>query len=89
MLPKNLVKLFRPGGVYGQGRPPINPGYGEGGIYPGGNRPDAGILTGPIPSWVKEGPFREFDHCKCSERFNCQSPGISYVSIKSIYLFRY
>ncbi|KAG5880695.1 hypothetical protein JTB14_024267 [Gonioctena quinquepunctata] len=68
---------FRPGGVYGQNN--VGSGYGQGqGNYHTDDRPIPEILTGPIPSWEKEGPFKEFDRCKCTEKFNCNSPGISY-----------
>ncbi|EFA08446.1 uncharacterized protein LOC103313770 [Tribolium castaneum] len=60
----------RPGGVYGQ----IGGTYGQGHPY----SPETGVLTGPVPSWVKEGPYKNFDKCKCTEKFNCNSPGISY-----------
>ncbi|XP_030755243.1 uncharacterized protein LOC115881749 [Sitophilus oryzae] len=69
-LPEN-----RPGGVYNN----INrPSYGGSGPYIPEGDESPGILTGPVPSWVKEGPFKEFDKCKCTEKFNCNSPGISY-----------
>ncbi|XP_044763248.1 uncharacterized protein LOC123320123 [Coccinella septempunctata] len=72
-----LIQNNRPGGLYGNG----GGGYGRpvpsDGYYP--NDPsDPGVLTGPIPSWVKEGPFKNYDTCKCTEKFNCRSPGISY-----------
>ncbi|XP_066262123.1 uncharacterized protein [Euwallacea similis] len=64
----------RPGGVYG-GTAPFKPAYGGLGPY----RPEASApLTGPVPSWVQEGPIKNFDKCKCAEKFNCNSPGISY-----------
>ncbi|XP_045465622.1 translation initiation factor IF-2-like isoform X3 [Harmonia axyridis] len=70
-----IIQSNRPGGLYGNngyGRPNPSTGY-----YP--NDPaDPGVLTGPIPSWVKEGPFKNYDTCKCTEKFNCRSPGISY-----------
>lgn len=59
-------------------------GYGQqqnAGYYPQGGQGGPGILTGPVPSWVPQGPFKNFDKCKCTERFNCPSPGISYVSL--------
>lgn len=64
--------MFRPGGVYGNGAN-VAGGYGNGGQYPA-------ILTGPVPSWAQEQPIKDFDRCKCAEKFNCNSPGISYVS---------
>lgn len=65
----------RPGGIYGGvAEPTGNYGLGGGNNY----NPEQGILTGPVPSWVKEGPYKEFDRCKCTEKFNCNSPGISY-----------
>lgn len=67
--------FLRPGGVYNQGAG-IYDGYGHGGQHPG-------ILTGPVPSWVKESPIKDFDKCKCAEKFNCNSPGISYVYIST------
>ncbi|ENN73966.1 hypothetical protein D910_11364 [Dendroctonus ponderosae] len=65
----------RPGGVYAGG---INrPNYGgQAQYHPEEANP--GVLTGPVPSWVKQGPIKNFDKCKCSEKFNCNSPGISY-----------
>ncbi|KAL3270484.1 hypothetical protein HHI36_021027 [Cryptolaemus montrouzieri] len=73
-----FVGPHRPGGVYGNNQFPQG-GYGQGGAL---GRPDVhgdqGILTGPIPSWVQQGPFKNFDTCKCTERFNCRSPGLSY-----------
>lgn len=67
-----LLDLRRPGGGYGQGfRPGVNPG----------------ILTGPIPSWEQQRPhLLNFDKCKCAEKFNCNSPGISYVSFGYTYV---
>lgn len=65
------IFIFRPGGLYGDG----DGHYGH-----GGGNPD--ILTGPVPSWVKVPPFKQFDTCKCTEKFNCKSPGISYVNMK-------
>ncbi|KAF2881339.1 hypothetical protein ILUMI_24838 [Ignelater luminosus] len=65
-----FVPNERPGGI----RPP-------GGFPPGEPlrpHPDEGVLTGPVPSWVKEPPFKNYDRCKCAEKFNCNSPGISY-----------
>ncbi|XP_019876332.2 uncharacterized protein LOC109604241 [Aethina tumida] len=70
----------RPGGVYGP-QNFENANYGQGhGSYNNVNtyHPEDGILTGPVPSWVKQGPIKQFDRCKCSEKFNCNSPGISY-----------
>ncbi|XP_074039793.1 uncharacterized protein isoform X2 [Leptinotarsa decemlineata] len=68
---------FRPGGLYAETS--YGSGYGQGqGNYDSDDRPVPDILTGPIPSWVKEGPYKEFDRCKCAEKFNCNSPGISY-----------
>jgi len=65
----------QPGGVYGGS--PVRPTYGaQEPYYPQETNP--GILTGPTPSWVREGPIKNFDKCKCSEKFNCNSPGISY-----------
>lgn len=64
--------IHKPNGVYDNN----NQNYGNGGqatYYPD-DRPGPGILTGP----VQEGPFKEFDRCKCTERFNCNTPGISY-----------
>ncbi|XP_076255583.1 uncharacterized protein LOC143193316 [Rhynchophorus ferrugineus] len=64
----------RPGGVYNSAN---RPSYGGSGPYiPEGENP--AILTGPIPSWIREGPIKNFDKCKCTEKFNCNSPGISY-----------
>ncbi|XP_060533358.1 uncharacterized protein LOC132706192 isoform X3 [Cylas formicarius] len=65
---------YRPGGVYATGNP--QPHYG--GVYYPQQPNNPGVLTGPVPSWVKEGPIKNFDKCKCTERFNCNSPGISY-----------
>lgn len=77
---ENIDTIFRPGGVYG-GQNNINAGYGPGqGTYYPNEGPAPGILTGPVPSWQQQGPFKEFDRCKCAEKFNCNSPGISYVS---------
>ncbi|KAK9884347.1 hypothetical protein WA026_005297 [Henosepilachna vigintioctopunctata] len=62
----------------------INGGYGQGGRpfgrpqYNPNDPREPGILTGPIPSWVQEKPFKNFDTCKCTESFNCRSPGLSY-----------
>lgn len=81
----NQTYSLRPGGVYGQSGPPLRPGYGQGGPFPEENRPGPGILTGPVPSWVRDGPYKEFDQCKCTEKFNCPSPGISYVRFGNKY----
>lgn len=70
--------FFRPGGVYG-GSPSGNYGPSHNhNQYPNGEAFETDVLTGPVPSWVKEGPFKNYDKCKCTERFNCKSPGISY-----------
>ncbi|KAJ8984169.1 hypothetical protein NQ317_017822 [Molorchus minor] len=79
--PYNPTLNERPGGVYGSGS--LGNGYGEGQSQSSTNyfpqqRPPPGILAGPVPSWVKQGPIKNFDRCKCAERFNCNSPGISY-----------
>ncbi|XP_075217791.1 uncharacterized protein LOC142322600 [Lycorma delicatula] len=49
------------------------------------NDPDAGILTGPVPSWEKpslpkNGDPTSFDSCKCVHSFNCKSPGLQFGS---------
>ncbi|KAJ8917288.1 hypothetical protein NQ315_002306 [Exocentrus adspersus] len=77
---KPLAPNERPGGVYG-GLDDLDAGYGElqsPSYYPEEVAGGAGILTGPVPSWMKEKPFKNFDKCKCTQRFNCPSPGISY-----------
>ncbi|XP_072392723.1 uncharacterized protein [Diabrotica undecimpunctata] len=63
--------INKPGGIY-EGNNQLY-GGGQGAFYPGdGNGP--GVLTGP----VEDGSYKEYDRCKCTERFNCNSPGISY-----------
>lgn len=74
------------------GRPPflgpdLRPETGPGplgvrpGVGVGGGRP---VLTGPVPSWDRHrlppGGYKSFDRCKCAHSFNCNSPGISFVS---------
>ncbi|KAB0791925.1 hypothetical protein PPYR_03725 [Photinus pyralis] len=80
----------RPAGIHHQGagfpdRPfQSRPGHGfvanerPGDYYPPRPGSGPGILTGPIPSWVREPPFKHYDKCKCAVRFNCNSPGIAY-----------
>lgn len=74
----NYGSVYRPGGYrpgpggYGNyrpllGRPPIGPGGGF------EQRPIQGGLS-PF-----EPPFKNYDTCKCTEKFNCKHPGISYV----------
>ncbi|RZC36747.1 uncharacterized protein BDFB_006923, partial [Asbolus verrucosus] len=66
----------RPGGVYGGAS---SGHYGQGHPhYPEESGAEPEILTGPVPSWVKQGPYKDFDKCKCTEKFNCNTPGISY-----------
>lgn len=76
----------RPFGHLGGGGPhPGGPGLIPGeGHFPGGPGPFPGAPHGPgfgpnglIPH---EGPFKHFESCKCTERFNCPAPGFSYVS---------
>lgn len=67
--------VFRPGGVYGL-RPKPTGGYG---LVNHPYRP-GGVITGPEPTWSQPRPLKNFDKCKCSEKFNCPSPGITYVS---------
>ncbi|CAG9862143.1 unnamed protein product [Phyllotreta striolata] len=80
------------GSSFGQYNPNHNPGISRppnvpiNGIYDANNqlygaghsqyRP--GAFSGPSPFGQPGGPFKEFDRCKCTERFNCNSPGISY-----------
>lgn len=76
----NDILNYRPGnnpnGIYNVN----NQLYGEGhGQYYPNDRPGPGSLAGPSSSFQGEGPYKEFDRCKCTERFNCNSPGISYV----------
>lgn len=66
---------FRPGG--NDFRPPGNDGYRP--VNGPNGRP---VLTGPIPSWEQENPhrYRDYDKCKCVHSFNCNTPGIKFVS---------
>ncbi|KAH0808884.1 hypothetical protein MTP99_006201 [Tenebrio molitor] len=71
----DFTPTHRPGGVYGG----VSSGsYGQGHPHYPSEGHESGILTGPVPSWVKEGPFKNYDKCKCTEKFNCNTPGISY-----------
>ncbi|CAH1129853.1 unnamed protein product [Ceutorhynchus assimilis] len=73
-----FVAPTRPGGLYGGST--YHPTYANQKPYYPSPTPEEnpGILTGPVPSWVKEGPIKDFDKCKCAAKFNCNSPGISY-----------
>ncbi|XP_050300153.1 uncharacterized protein LOC126738757 [Anthonomus grandis grandis] len=66
----------RPGGIY-SGSNSYRPTYG--GPH-NQNYPDVESSIGLSgASWHKEGgPFKQFDKCKCTEKFNCNSPGVSY-----------
>ncbi|XP_063930031.1 uncharacterized protein LOC135142276 [Zophobas morio] len=69
--------INRPGGVY-NGATSGNYGQGHPHYPTDTDNPNPAVLTGPIPSWVKEGSFKNYDKCKCTEKFNCPAPGISY-----------
>lgn len=74
------------GAGYGQGGQ--GAGYGQGGLGglggpggPGGAYPGGGNYGGGLePDRFGHGgpPFKQFDTCKCTEKFNCRSPAISY-----------
>lgn len=53
-----------PTGGYGLANHPYKPGV---------------VLKGPEPTWSQPRPLKNFDKCKCAEKFNCQ--GLSYVSV--------
>lgn len=62
-------------------RPP-NGEYPLHGLRPGVGTNGRPILTGPTPSWEQEDhrKYKDYDICKCVHSFNCNTPGIKFVS---------
>lgn len=74
--PGNRPNYRPPFGGPGPQRPPFGGNLGgPGGYYPNQNVDPGFNGLGGRP------PFKRFDTCSCTEKFNCQSPGLSYVSL--------
>ncbi|XP_065172628.1 pro-resilin-like [Atheta coriaria] len=71
--PGNRPNYRPPFGGPGPQRPPFGGNLGgPGGYYPNQNVDPGFNGLGGRP------PFKRFDTCSCTEKFNCQSPGLSY-----------
>jgi hypothetical protein len=78
-------------GSFGPGPGPINPAAVGGLPPPGVGGPPLGPNGAPVPPYenpiLKDPPPHTggYDTCKCAHSFNCNSPGIKFVSIAYIF----